>query len=178
MDQTQSTIDGAAEGNHALPAGNHALPCKWAMYYHSPEDKDWSSKSYTKVMTLSTLEDFCALQSALPDFCLHYGMFFLMRNGIMPTWEDPKNTNGGCWSYKVPLSKVSNIWRDMTIQLIIEKLSSVPNLINGISISPKRGFCVVKIWNRNSSQNSTSLLHPTIPSLSHADSMYMPFKNK
>jgi hypothetical protein len=154
------------------------LPCRWVMYYHSPEDKSWSKDSYTKVTTIGKLEDFFALHTAIPDYCLHYGMFFIMREGILPIWEDPKNMNGGCWSYKVPLSQVPAIWRDMTIQLIIEKLSTVPGLINGISISPKRGFSVVKIWNKSSKQSATSLLHATKPALNHSESMYMPFKNK
>ena len=28
-------------------------------------------------------------------------MLFLMRDGIQPIWEDEKNRNGGCFSYKI-----------------------------------------------------------------------------
>ena len=28
-------------------------------------------------------------------------MLFVMRNGINPMWEDPKNKDGGCFSYKI-----------------------------------------------------------------------------
>jgi len=156
----------------------HRLPCTWCLYYHSPHEKDWSSKSYTKVVSLSSMEGFCALDTVLPSFCLQYGMFFLMRGDIFPTWEDSRNKSGGCWSYKVPLSQVHLVWREMAMHLIIEELSTVPLLLNGISISPKRGFCIVKIWNKNSSQTSTSLLHQAIPSLKHSESIYVPFKNK
>ena len=27
--------------------------------------------------------------------------FYLFKDGIEPKWEDPKNTNGGCWTAAV-----------------------------------------------------------------------------
>jgi hypothetical protein len=29
------------------------------------------------------------------------GMFFIMREHILPLWEDESNKNGGCFSYKI-----------------------------------------------------------------------------
>lgn len=28
--------------------------------------------------------------------------FYLFKEGIEPKWEDPKNTNGGCWTASIP----------------------------------------------------------------------------
>ena len=37
---------------------------------------------------------------SLPKLWLKTVCYFL-RTGIKPTWEDPRNRDGGCFSYKV-----------------------------------------------------------------------------
>jgi hypothetical protein len=79
-------------------------------------------------------------------------MLFLFRSNINPLWEDPLNENGGCFSFKVYNNKVVNIWKLLVYSLVGETLCvkrEHNNLINGISISPKRKFCIIKIWLKN-----------------------------
>jgi len=156
----------------------HSLQNTWVLYYHNPEDTDWSKESYTQVIAITTVEEFWALQKTLPEQCLQSGMFFIMKKGILPIWEDPHNKNGGCWSYKISLSDVHTTWKDLTLRLIIDKLCTVPNLINGISISPKKGFCVIKIWNNNHKHLEPEILSDKILALNHQEAMFIPFKNK
>ena len=76
-------------------------------------------------------------------------MLFVMRNGITPLWEDPKNRSGGCFSFKVINKYVPNIWKSLLCALCGETLMQdikKNNFINGITISPKKNFCVIKIW--------------------------------
>lgn len=156
----------------------NSLSSKWTLYYHDPEDANWSNSSYIRVCEFSTIEEFWSLYQALPKSTFHLGMFFLMRDNIFPTWEDPLNQNGGYWSYKVPISDVLSVWESLSVYLVSENIT--PNdekLINGISISPKKGFCIIKIWNNNFSKNQTSLLH-SISKLNHAESIYTNFKDK
>ena len=44
--------------------------------------------------------------------------------------------------------------------------------VNGISISPKKNFCIIKIWNNNSDKNSISLLNKTIDFLDMNEVLY------
>jgi hypothetical protein len=79
-------------------------------------------------------------------------MLFIMRDGITPMWEDPKNRNGGCFSYKISNKNVFEVWRDLTYVLIGESLSANVTFVSsvtGITISPKKNFCIVKIWMTN-----------------------------
>ena len=39
--------------------------------------------------------------------------YFLMRDKILPIWEDPKNINGGCISIKLEIYKVEEIWNKL-----------------------------------------------------------------
>lgn len=158
------------------------LQSEWTLYYHNPESKDWTMDSYTKVHTVETVTSFCQLCYQMDQDIrhLHAGMFFLMRGTIMPTWEDPHNRTGGCWSFKVPIHEVATLWNQLSARLVGERLSTTPMLLNGISLSPKRGFCIIKVWNRNSNENRSSLLRIKDMSKlqSGGDPLYTAFREK
>jgi hypothetical protein len=76
-------------------------------------------------------------------------MLFFMRQGVAPMWEDPKNVKGGCFSYKVSNKNVPEAWRDVCYQLAGETLSpdrAFVQKVTGLSVSPKKGFCILKVW--------------------------------
>ena len=123
---------------------------KWNLYYHLPQDKNWDLASYKIIMgSIDTAEKTAAIVDALSANMMKYCMLFVMRDGITPMWEDPKNRNGGCFSYKVMNKHVPEVWKTMFSALCGETLSTDPKynpLINGITVSPKKNFCIIKIW--------------------------------
>ena len=124
----------------------------WTYWAHLPHDTDWTDKSYKEIMTFNTAEAMVALNETIPEDMVKNCMLFLMRKGIKPIWEDPKNRNGGCFSYKVPNKNVYQAWKDLAYHLVGETLTNDRRLeryINGITISPKKSFCIVKIWLTN-----------------------------
>ena len=76
----------------------HDLSDKWTLWAHLPHDTDWSIKSYIPISTFTTVEDTIAVTETLPSVMVENCMLFMMKEGIKPTWEDPKNRNGGCFS--------------------------------------------------------------------------------
>ena len=79
-------------------------------------------------------------------------MFFLMRNCITPIWEDENNINGGAFSYKINNANIKTIWKNICYQTVGESLLidiSNSSNINGITLSPKKNFSILKIWTRN-----------------------------
>lgn len=127
----------------------HELNDKWTLWTHLPHDIDWSVDSYKKIDSFDTVEGAVTLCEILPEKMVKNCMLFIMRNGIQPTWEDPKNNTGGCFSYKVNNKVVESAWTNLLYSLVGETLSRNNNLmktINGITISPKKNFCIVKIW--------------------------------
>jgi len=122
---------------------------KWVLWAHLPHDIDWSLNSYIKIMEIKTVEDIVSICSAMPDKMIRNCMLFLMRKGINPTWEDEHNRDGGCFSYKVKNQEVPNIWRNISYQVVGESMTSNKSFlenISGITISPKKLFCIIKIW--------------------------------
>lgn len=158
----------------------HKLNSSWVVWYHNPIDNDWSLNSYKKIYELNTLEDFFRFQNSwdgnLPS--IEKSMFFLMKKKdqieyIYPLWEDKNNKEGGCWSFKIVSNCAKTIWFRLCLQLITEnstKRTQDLNTINGISFSPKKGFCIVKIWNTDCNNNDVSCLNPMIDT-------YLQFEN-
>lgn len=130
----------------------HILKHKWNLWAHLPQDPDWTYKSYKNICQFKTVEETIGVTEMLPHDLVKNCMLFIMKEGITPMWEDPRNRNGGCFSYKVSNKNVFETWRDLTYLLIGESLSSnaiFVNSISGITISPKKNFCIVKIWITN-----------------------------
>ena len=102
-----------------------------------------------------------------------------MKNEITPIWEDKKNINGGCWSFKVNYHTASELWENLSAYLVTEKISNQE--IVGISICLKKNNnIVIKIWNTDSSKNSLSLLNENLLKKWGTDIIYiahMPEKN-
>ena len=127
----------------------HKLHDEWTMWAHLPHDTDWTVKSYKKILTFNSVEATIALCETIPEKMVNNCMLFLMRKGIVPMWEDTKNKNGGCFSYKVSNKCVANVWKTLSYILVGESLTDdkkLKALINGITISPKKNFCIIKIW--------------------------------
>ena len=122
---------------------------KWVLWAHLPHDTDWSLGSYKDITCFEYAEDLVSLYSYLPEILVKNCMLFLMRKGVTPTWEDKENRNGGCFSYKINNKDVPEVWRSLSYILAGETISTDPKFIskvNGITISPKKAFCIIKIW--------------------------------
>jgi len=127
----------------------HSLHDKWTLWAHLPHDTDWTVKSYKEILTFDSVEQAITLCETLPEQMIKNCMLFLMREGIKPTWEDEKNRRGGCFSYKVSNKSVTGAWKNLSYTLVGEVLTQDERLrptINGITISPKKNFCIIKIW--------------------------------
>ena len=139
----------------------HYLNNEWTIWAHLSNDTDWSLNSYKNIATFDTVESVLTLYENLPENIIKYCMLFIMKKGIYPIWEDEKNCNGGCFSYKINNKYVTEIWKDLSYALIgetITKNDSVNNNINGITISPKKNFCIIKIWISNCNNKDPNII--------------------
>ena len=130
----------------------HGLKYKWNLWAHLPQDSDWTVKSYKRIFQFKNIEETIAVTESLPEGLVKNCMLFVMKDGITPMWEDSKNRNGGCFSYKVSNKNVFEVWRDLTYVLVGDTISNnniFVNSVTGITISPKKNFCIVKIWLSN-----------------------------
>jgi len=140
---------------------------KWTMYYHLPNN-NWELSSYEKIMDdIDTMEKVVVLNEKLHENVIKMSMLFVMRQGITPMWEDPQNREGGCFSYKVSNKVVADVWRTLFYHLCGETLASpaIVKHLNGITISPKKNFCIIKIWVNTTKYQDPNII-VNIPNLS------------
>ena len=143
----------------------HMLSDTWVLWAHLPHNTDWSPNSYINIAEFDTLEYTIALVEYLPDSLIDNCMLFMMRKGIKPSWEDTRNRNGGCFSYKVSNRNVHQTWKELTYSVVGNTISSKEEFVNcvtGITISPKKNFCVVKIWMTDCTNQDSSEVVKTI----------------
>ena len=139
------------------------LSDKWVLWAHLPHDTDWSLRSYKKIMQIGSVEEIIALYETLPEKMVKNCMLFLMKLGINPMWEDQKNKDGGCFSFKVSNKNVYRVWRDLSYKIVGNTVSNneeLLSIINGLTISPKKSFCIVKIWLENCKIQTPSNIKP------------------
>ena len=147
----------------------HMLSDRWTLWAHLPHNTDWSINSYIQIYTFVSIEETIAVTETLPPILVENCMLFLMKEGIRPTWEDPQNRNGGCFSYKVSNKNVYHVWRDLTYVVVggtISKQDSFVNKVTGITISPKKNFCIIKIWMSDCSNQNPGVVTNDLKGLS------------
>jgi len=137
----------------------------WILYFHDPDNSNWDIDSYIQIATISNIEDWVQLYQPLKDYW-NRGMFFIMREHILPIWEDEHNRAGGCVSFKLWKNEVAPYWFEVvskTLGEILLKDVHDWNSVCGISISPKRNYCISRIWVTDQSHGNTDLYNLTIP---------------
>ena len=128
---------------------NLKLQNKWILWNHGLNDKSWSNDSYKNIFVYQNLYDLKIYFDNLDLLQLQNSMYFIMRDGIFPTWEDENNKNGCCASFKVLSNDILETWKLLLQNILCENIHK--NIqkydnINGISISPKKEFNIIKIW--------------------------------
>jgi uncharacterized protein YeaC (DUF1315 family) len=130
----------------------------WCLYYHNPVDTKWTPDSYQMMGTVKTWGEFLALTNEIKDVTMQHGMVFWMREGVPPLYENHTNIKGGCYSLRVSRQKAVHYFMMYIISSMMgESVNNKENIIQGVSISPKRifdpknnqSFNVIKIWNKD-----------------------------
>jgi len=129
---------------HPIPTGS------WTVYFHEPEDNSWTAESYKKLQTVTTWEALGSLLRELGPHKTTNGLLRIMRGDISPLWENKANIRGGSYCLKVPRRCAIDVFNRYLAAAALGICAKDPaNEIAGVTISPKKGFCIIKIWNLN-----------------------------
>ncbi len=142
----------------------------WCLYFHDPNDDNWERDATKLISTISTVDDWVQVHHQMRDMW-HKGMFFLMREHIRPEWEDEHCRAGGCISYKIMKPEVANAWFELSCKALGETLLKKGSTkdwskICGVSISPKRNYCILRVWVGVEDWGHISHYDITVPSYS------------
>ena len=153
----------------------------WSLYYHDTENKKWTPDTFDKLGTVKTWRAFYELFQAIEYDFWAGGMFFFMVDPIPPLWENAANIRGGNYSMRIG----SQIMIDTFIKYCIAAVlgegtrGKEGNILNGVSMTPKKGFFVIKVWNKDSTRyNNPDELVVLDQSLRPGAIIYTPFVEK
>jgi hypothetical protein len=135
----------------------HPLNTPWVLWYHDPDNSEWTLQSYEKLATVSTIEQYWGVMNNLKR--IDCGMFFFMREGYIPMYEDVKQIDGGGLTFKVSRKDIYQFFKEITMYAVGEIISDHPEEIVGISVSPKIQFCSLRVWTnaKHNPKNYTQL---------------------
>jgi hypothetical protein len=122
----------------------------WRAFFHGPNDPHWNLDSYVSVATVGSVGDYWKLHNTIAS-TLSDGMYFVMREHVFPCWDDPYNINGGNISMKVAHEDTTDVVIELVRSMLGETLIKPEYAdrwadINGLSVSPKKAFNIVKLW--------------------------------
>ena len=140
----------AAAAAPATTSPTHPIPTgPWTLYFHAPDDRSWAPDSYKKVHTVAAWEDLGAVLRELGSGRLTNGMVFAMRGTTSPLWEHHSNIRGGCYCIRVSRRNALEIYQRYLAAAAAgcATTDSDANPIVGVTISPKRGACIIKLMN-------------------------------
>lgn len=142
---------------------NIKLTNKWKLWYHHEKD-NWTLSGYKDIYDIEDTKSFWSLYNNWDKIRgINYKHYFLMKEDITPLWEDFANINGGCWSFKVHESLALKLWTELSIYLVCGELIKDNNDLVGLSICLKKNnYSVIKIWNKDSKNNSLSQINKEI----------------
>jgi len=151
----------------AAPLAPFAGSCRF--YFHDPANKLWGLKDY---INLSTVHDWSTFKMTFKyvferDPSLEGGYFF-MKEPYPPLYEDRLNVRGGAYQIKVEARMGQSAFETYAIAMVLNQITKNPeNVIVGISLSLKRGFYILKLWNLDAVRfNNIDDIHLFTPSTS------------
>lgn len=149
MATIRSFAAAAASPAHPLPV--HPIPTgSWSVYYHEPEDKSWTAESYKRLQVVDSWEALGTILRELGPHKVTNGLLRIMKRDVSPLWENKVNIKGGSYCLKIPRRSAIEVFQRYVAAAALEQATTDPaNEIVGVTISPKKGFCIIKIWNLN-----------------------------
>ena len=95
------------------------------------------------------------------------GLLRIMRGDVSPLWENKVNIRGGSYCLKISRRNAMEVFQRYVAAAALGQAAKDPaNEIVGVTISPKRGTCIIKIWNLNAkafgSASDLPLLHEEV----------------
>ena len=149
----------------------------WNVYFHDYMDSNWNRESYEILARYDNASDFWTIFDIMRD-TLQMGMFFFMKDGVFPKLDDSYNNNKKfCFmSIKVLKTNVSEFLEYILVRMSTECLLTNSELeqgmIDGISVSPKKNFCIVKLWICTLDDKYKNIDNYDIPKIYHGEAIF------
>lgn len=122
---------------------------------HAKNDPDWSLSSYVKIEALRSIEDFWGVWDEYVStrrikwFIFYY---YFMFDDIVPSWEDPQNSNGLRVVMKTNNVNAMTLLQELLMGMCGNYLIKDPTSkikINGLEVQMRYAHTNFKLWLSN-----------------------------
>jgi hypothetical protein len=144
------------EKNEDIDYGDHLyLSSRWDVWCHKKSLTDWSKDSYDHIYQITSIGTFFRFFNNFNNLDKINNDFFIMRDKILPIWEDNSNRNGGICSILLNSTydkkNKSDIGSEVALSICMLIMNGLliknNDKINGISYSVRaRSTVLIKIW--------------------------------
>lgn len=121
----------------------------WSFYIHLQNSTNWDLDSYYKINDSNDLMTLLKTNEHIGSEMLKKSLIFVMKNNINPIWEDELNKKGGSFSFKIHNRDIERVWKHFFYRMIGNTLfenEDIMENVNGLSVSPKKTTCILKVW--------------------------------
>lgn len=181
--------------------GSTPLPETWTMYFHVPVDRKaaiesagtdasgnaaWDMASYLPLFTVTTVDEFWAMFHSLKPEYVTSGLYFFMRQGVEPRYEDPANEHGGEWKKKVDRAYSYDAFIELCVYAALGSLlgdtgaAGTSNNITGVTIrnNPDGVSNIIKVWNGDAKVAAATSFNPKMKFFNKEGLLYESFADK
>ena len=158
MDQTTILENNNTETIPAdMPLTNINLPNEWVLYLYDKQlfkkmanRPNFQAKPHKEICPIKTVNDLIYILQLMEvktepklkigsmnsnKINLDANDYIIMRKGIEPIWEDPKNEYGGTFTIKMSHAKGYDVWSTFVMYMLGETMSYEMHNINGLTVS-------------------------------------------
>ena len=197
IDTSKKDIDDSIENIPLnVPLTNIKLPNQWVFYLYDKQlykkmanRPNFQAKPHKELCTISTVNDLIYILQLMEvkiepklksDFIntnkinLDANDYIIMRKGIEPIWEDPKNSDGGTFTIKMNHTKGYDVWSTFVMYMLGETMTYEMHNINGITVSyisdaynfngqpstNTNSYTYIKIWDGKSNRDPNPSRNP------------------
>lgn len=139
-----------------------SLNNNYIIWSHDISNKEWDLESYSKLCNIDNVSTFWRVFNNLNKLGYRYKHFYFMKDDTEPLWEHENNRDGGVCSFRVDINSSLDVFEYLSVAMLTNNLNDNSDDINGISISPKNSWAIIKIWNKDSKNDLTKTLKKDI----------------
>jgi hypothetical protein len=153
----------------SIPENDIHLAEPMTVYFHDYENTNWNHESYELLFTVKTVGEFWTIFNTLKEK-ISMGMFFFMKGSTFPKWESAGMTERYTFaSAKVLKPKSIEFMEQTLVSMLSNTLHKTlpPQTIRGVSISPKKHFCIVKAWIKSNTGNTADIVDESLYDFPH-----------
>ena len=161
------------------------LQTLWCVWIHENTNEKWDIGSYQSIYEINSIGCLWRFLHVFDNLDKTTRQYYVMRQGILPIWEDNNNKNGGICSIMINNATKytqTNIGVETFVALCLLILNETFILhngnINGICYSVKNRNVLIKLWvknyeiNKNFKETMPLILLNKIDSIIHSFSKY------